>query len=182
MFHFVSHSDETVEFTKEEAWEIPYARDAFDEFFKLEEDSTLLFPYASTQQLTLLRDAIRAKLQCGSYSPAKETFAFGDTNLPLPPFTGLIWAKPMETFLYSLSQNEIAVLIRIADSTCLWELRDNVIRLMFIRIILNNTPLNEFFPTTTEHLMEVMRNIYYAELTSVSHNGCCALQNNTDSD
>jgi hypothetical protein len=182
MFHFVSHSDETVDFTKEEAWEIPYARDAFDEFFKVEEDSTLLFPYASTLQLTLLRDAIKAKLKCGSYSPKKETFLFGDRELPLPPFTGLLWSKPFEQFLYSLNHEEIAELINSAHSTCMWALRNNVIRMMFIRIIMNDSTLAEFFPVPNPHLQEVMCKVYYSELTTVSRSGYCDLPHSNDSD
>lgn len=182
MFHFISHSDETVDFTKEEAWEIPYARDAFDEFFKLEEDSTLLFPYASTLQLTLLRDAIKAKVKCGSYSPKKETFLFGDNNLPLPPFTGLLWSKQFEQFLYSLNHGEIAELISIAHSTCMWALRNNVIRMMFIRIIMNDSKLAEFFPVPNPHLQEVMCKVYYDELTTVSRSGYCDLPHSNGSD
>ncbi len=182
MFHFISHSDETVDFTKEEAWEIPYARDAFDEFFKVEEDSTLLFPYASTLQLTLLRDAIKAKLKCGSYSPKKETFLFGDRELPLPPFTGLLWGKSLEKFLYSLNHEEIAELISIADSTCMWALRNNVIRMMFIRIIMNDVKLDEFFPVPNPRLHDIMCKVYYSELTTVSHSGYCDLLDNNGSD
>ena len=172
MFQFASNTDDIITFTKEEAWEVPYARDAFDDFAGGHADeNTLEFPFASTTQLKLLREAINAKLKAGSYSPQKETFELGDTHLPLPPFTGLLWGKPFKTFLYLLDPVEIAQLIVIADTTCMWTLRNNVIRMMFIRIILNNTPLTEFFSAPTDHLVEVMRNIYYAEITSVSRSG-----------
>lgn len=183
MFHFISHSDETVVFTKEEAWEIPYAHDAFDDFAGgLSDENTLEFPFASTFQLKLLREAIRAKLKAGSYCPQKETFAFGDSSLPLPPFTGLLWGKPFESFLYSLNQEEIANLIIIADTTCMWALRNNVIRIMFIRIIFNDAKLTEFFPSPTDTQIDIMRRIYTQELTSVSHNGYCDPPNSSDSD
>ena len=177
---FASNTDEHVVFTKEECLEIPYACDILNDEYT---DPTvpLHVPFATTSQLTLLRNAIQAK-GAGSYSPKNERFAFGETTLPRPPFAGLVWAPPFEEFLRTLSPEEMSQLIRAADAMCMWSLRDNLIRRMFVRILFHGAKLGDFFSSITSRLDEVMRNIYYAELNSVSHSGYYDLLSNSRSE
>lgn len=168
MYLFISNTGEKVAFSEAEAMTVPYARDILTSSIQ-----ELEFPFASTAQLELLRDAIKAKGPSGSFDPKKEHLELGSYRLPLPPFIGLLWSNPFMTFLYSLDRHDIADLIRIADSTCMWRLRHNAIRMMFIRMIVNDAKFEEFFPTSPPRLMEIITNVYYSELTSVSHSGYC---------
>ena len=177
------NDDKPVEFPRAIAEQIPYIADMLSNEGHMEYYAT----FADETQLRLIADAYKAKGDSPSFEPTKETILVKDVRFPLPPFLGYEWTNDLlGRFFYSLSAEDIRQLILVSDSMCDWKLRDVVIKLMFMRMVVNDASFDLFFPSISAWHLRAIKHVYTKECadhaTSVSHSGCYDLQDSSDSD
>jgi hypothetical protein len=118
-----------------------------------------------------------------SWDPRKETLRLKTHDVPLPPFVGYVWDnKSLENFFMSLGPEDIAKLITTANFMAMLELRNTTIKLMLMRMVVCDAKLEDFFSDINPYYLEIIKSVYKEELTTVAHNGCCALLGSNDSD
>lgn len=169
MITLIANDDVQVVISNSVAKWSPFIADAFwnDELDKLQ-DKTLDVLFATGEQLRIFKQVCEAKsaegVACG-FIPARGTLLLGGLPVQAPPFVVVKWMPTLDRVMKSLNGSEIIGLLRLADSMCMWQLRDGVICLMLHKIVTEQNMFGEFFADRrSSKLTQLIHKIYEESL------------------
>jgi hypothetical protein len=141
-----------------------YIKDAFwGDAFYYSLDRTLNVPFATGEQLQLLKQVLEAKVADDApFIPIKGTVQIGGLLVDAPPFVDLYWSgtRTCNTMQY-LNEHQIVELLLVADSMCISDLRAGIIHLMLHKIVTNQMKFTDFFRYRVRaSLMLLIQEIY----------------------
>ena len=165
MIILIANDETNVTLTDNAAKCSPYIIDSFwgDGFYHSAE-RTLQVPFATGEQLQLLKQVLEARVEDGdsSFIPVKGVVKIGEFLADAPPFIDLRWSGTHTgVVMQSLNEHQIVELLRVADSMCMSDLRAGLIHLILHKIITNQMKFVDFFRYHAHvSLMSLIKKIY----------------------
>jgi len=161
MIRLISNDGKPVEFPRTLVREIHYARDAVTNIETFEGTLDLPTLFASEAQLLLLKRVLIPKVTLvTSFIPSFGDITIGGTVLSRPTFTFLTWGSSLDTVFHGLVESQIVDLLRIAQATCMWELRTGVLYLMLHRLLKGQNAFERFFEEDPYGLTNILVETY----------------------
>lgn len=181
MIHLVSFDDTIVDFSKQASLLCPYITDAFSSVKDLDYEQTLHAPFASGAQLELLKQILEAASHKETnFLPTIGKIQIGGRSVKGLPFYSYEWDSPLQTFLESLSEDQVTDLLYTADDMCAWPLRNGLIHFLLYRHIKCDWKFRRYFTSYRTKLSEITFHIF--QFTTAAHNDCYDHRHNTCSD
>lgn len=165
MITLIANDDKHATLSESAAKWSPYIMDAFwGNELESPHEKTLDVPFATSEQLYLLKQVLEAKDKDGGttdFIPSRGTLRIGELPVPAPPFVVIKWMPALDRVMSALREHEIIALLHVANDMCIWELRAGVICLMLHKIIIGQYNFEEFFATQApSKLSEIIYKIY----------------------
>lgn len=181
MIYLISFDNLSVSFCKQACLLCPYIVDAFASVGDLEYEQTLHAPFASGAQLELLKQVLEAAAYNeANFLPSIGRIQIGGRLVQGQPFHSYVWIPELQTFLESLSEDQLTDLLYIADDMCAWPLRNGLVHFLLYRQIKCEWQFRRFFTSYRTKLAEIA--IYIYESTTAAHSGYYGRPHNTHSD